>query len=154
MSVLATDARKGVRSVGQVTTAADGSYRVSFRPNSASNLRTEFLGDAGNLGATSAALSVKVTDEVRSKASRSSGNSGRYTLRVRATPRHATTKLVLQRRVGGTWVTVATQRAGADGEAAFRLGLPRERTYQFRARRAGGASFAWGTSSNVKNRVR
>ena len=154
LSILATDPRNRVAPAGQVTTAADGTYRVSLRPEASSTFRTEFLGDAGNLGVTSPSAAVKVSAQVQAKAIRSSDRPGRYTLRVEATPTQSTTKLVLQRRIAGTWTTVATQRAGDDGGAAFRLGLPRERTYQFRARRVGDASIGWGTSSTVRIRVR
>ena len=141
--------RSGSSVVGNVATAADGSYAARVRPGRTMSFQATFAGSATQLASSTGSVTVKVRLAVRALPSRTKGKPGRYAVVGQANPGPIGTKLQLQVRGAKAWKTVRAARTGKAGTVKFKVRLTKRQIYTLRVAAPGA-----GTSRVVKIRVR
>jgi subtilisin family serine protease len=127
------------KTLGQVTTLADGSFRVRVYPGRTTSYTASFAGDAQHLASTSVAATVQVTSRLSASIRKVSG-SGKYLVQGITKPGTAGTKLLLQVQHGKGWKTVDVARTGKGGKATFQVKLTKRQSYTLRVSAAGGGA--------------
>ncbi|HVL88862.1 MAG TPA: hypothetical protein VM841_01375 [Actinomycetota bacterium] len=130
------------RRVATAATGSDGRVRWTVRPDSTTDYRVSFAGDAGAEPVVSAPRRVQVAPRTWLLADRTRLPRGATaSLTTGVAPSHAGHTVVLLRRAQDRWVRVATARLDGSSRAVFRFQPP-----------AGSWTYSVATSSHADHR--
>ncbi len=138
------------RDADTITCGDDGTWSYSARPEHNTRYRVHFAGDTEHLHATSTGFVVRVRPVVvllETTQSHSAGHIAGMSVTVR--PPHPRRLVQIQRRIAGSWRTVAQARLGRYSRAVWRWLPPRAGVYRLRAVLPAHSRHLSGISSTV-----
>jgi hypothetical protein len=140
---------KKFRTFDKVRTSRTGKAGISVKPTRGTAYRVRYPGGESHEADTSSVLKVRVEFDVTAKLSATSVRRGQtFSMSGRVRP-GVRTRAILQRRVGGKWVTVTRGRTARDG--SYRLsGSTRATGRTYWRVKASGAKGLVGSASGVR----
>jgi type VII secretion-associated serine protease mycosin len=137
-----------------VTTARDGAFAATHTPAWNAEYRVRFRGQDAALATEGPVRKVSVRARVTTKLSATSVKRGTaVTITGKVSPNHAGQRVVLQRRVDGTWRDVTNATLSSTSTYTFRPATSKTGTTTYRVLRPAGKDHAAGTGPQVTLKV-